>query len=357
MMLMSTKIVRPPIGTFEDDVDPVGFARKVAAEYATMENGYHAQLRSFLQKAYHSYQLFLEFPDAFEKLKQDPFWENSRQKPSKDLTTSRWILYFIMRAAASNDRARSTKYATVLDKFARAGIKVAQVADRIKKLGGVEAAYKRIVAAEQRRSKASADGGMEDEERPIHQQQKLHASRKDDAKVHGEQMEVETGSSFDAIRTTTGDRSPMRYFDPKRVLFVELQADELARIVDAGSTADGPVLFRLDITVHPRNASGFAHVDCDRVLRDAEVAEEIQFDPELDLLSIDRPKDPLWSSVTGGRRERAPGVPKPTRNPWAGRKGSPHLKLKLRPKLSRAERDERPLGRKDRLTRGEVEAG
>ena len=46
-------------------------------------------------------------------------------------------------------------------------------------------------------------------------------------------------------------------------------------------------------TVHPRNASGFAHVDCDRVLRDAEVAEEIQFDPELDLLSIDRPKDPL----------------------------------------------------------------
>ena len=113
-----------------------------------MENGYHAQLRAFLQKAYHSYQLFLEFPDVFEKLKRAPFWEISRQRP-KDLTTSRWVLLIIMQAKTSNVRVRASKYAKILDKFARAGIKVAQVANRIKKLGGVEAAYKRIVAAEQ----------------------------------------------------------------------------------------------------------------------------------------------------------------------------------------------------------------
>ena len=46
-----------------------------------MENGYHAKLREFLRRAYHSYQLFLQFPDGFEELKRDPFWENSRQKP------------------------------------------------------------------------------------------------------------------------------------------------------------------------------------------------------------------------------------------------------------------------------------
>jgi hypothetical protein len=47
-----------------------------------------------LVPAYHSYQLFLEFPDAFEKLKRAPFWKDSRQRP-KDLTTSRFIACLI----------------------------------------------------------------------------------------------------------------------------------------------------------------------------------------------------------------------------------------------------------------------
>ena len=73
--MRSKEYDRPPIGTLEEEIDPISFAKMVAAEYATMENGYHAQLRAFLQKAYHSYQLFLEFPDAFEKLKRAPFWK------------------------------------------------------------------------------------------------------------------------------------------------------------------------------------------------------------------------------------------------------------------------------------------
>ncbi len=159
--MRSKKYHKPPIGTFEEEVDPIGFAKIVSAEYGTMENGYHAQLRAFLQKAYHSCQLFREYPDAFEKLKRAPFWKASRQRP-KDLTTSRWVLLIIMQAKTSNVRVRASKYAKILDQFERDGIKVAQVADRIKKLGGVEAAYRLIVAAEQRRSQASADGGTEE---------------------------------------------------------------------------------------------------------------------------------------------------------------------------------------------------
>ena len=105
-----------------------------------------------------------------------------------------------------------------------------------------------------------------------------------------------------------------------------------------------PPRLRLEITAHPRNADGFARVVGDRVSSIADIAEDTPFDPQPDLLSIDPPKEPLRSSVAGGRRERAAGVPKPTRNPWAGRKGSPHRKLKLRPKLSRRVQKVRQIG-------------
>jgi hypothetical protein len=316
MTLKSTKFTRPAIGTFEEDADPVGFAKTVAEEYAAMENGYHAQLRAFLQNAYRSYQLFLEFPGAFEELKRDPFWEVSQRKP-KGLTTSRWVLLFIMRAKTSNVRVRASKYAKILDRFARTGIKATRVADRIKTLGGIEAAYEQ----------ASADGGMEDEQRPILQQHELRASRKGDAKVHGEEMEVETGShSVRDIETALGGRRPMPSYDPNRFLFVELGAAELKRVLDAGTKAKRPVCLRLEITVHPRNATGFPRVVGGRVSSIADLVDDTPFDPQPDLMSIDRTKAPLRSSVGGGGRERAPGVSKPTRNPHAGRKPSSRLR-------------------------------
>ena len=79
MTLKSKKFTRPVITPFEEDADPVGLARTVAEEYQAMEDGHHARLRAFLGRAYQSYQLFLDFPDSFEQLKQEPFWETSRQ--------------------------------------------------------------------------------------------------------------------------------------------------------------------------------------------------------------------------------------------------------------------------------------
>jgi len=150
MALKPKKITRPVIGTFEEEADPVGFARTVAKEYRKMEDGHHARLRAFLGRAYESYQLFREFPDSFERLKQEPFWKSSRQKP-RDLTTSKWVLLYVMRAETPNVRTRASKYAKILNGFARAGVRVGQVPQRIKALGGVEAAYAHFLAAGRRR--------------------------------------------------------------------------------------------------------------------------------------------------------------------------------------------------------------
>ena len=253
-----------------------------------------------MQKAYHSYQLFLEFPDAFEKLKRAPFWKDSRQRP-KDLTTSRWVLLIIMQAKTSNVRVRASKYAKILDQFAGDEIKVTQVANRIKKLGGLEAAYKQIVAAEQRRSQASVDGVMKEAERSIRQQQELHASRKGDAKVHGEPMEVETRSdSTGDMESAPGGRRPMSSFDPEQFLVVELEADKLKRVLDAGTKAKGPVRLRLEITVHPRNASGFPRVVGDQVSSIADIVEDSSLrSAGRTAVSIGRPKAPVRSAEGG----------------------------------------------------------
>jgi hypothetical protein len=163
MSSMSKEYFRPRIRTFDEDVDPVGLVKLVAAEYAAMENGYHARLRGVLFRAYTAYELFRAFPDTYDELKQDSFWENSRQKPPKDLTTSRGVLYLIMRATESNDRARATKYAAILDGLSRDRVRPGAVAARIKKMGGVEAAYEAMGARKRRDAKRS-QSRVEDEE-------------------------------------------------------------------------------------------------------------------------------------------------------------------------------------------------
>jgi hypothetical protein len=266
---------------------PMRFARTAADEYAAMENGYHAKLRDFLRRAYHSYELCLQTPEGFEELKRDPFWQNSRQKP-KVLNSSKWVLYFIMRATQSNGRARASKYARILDGLDREEVHVTEAANRIAKLGGVEAAYKRMVAAERGRAVSGAAGDdeeMESEECLIPRRSKLRASGEDDAKAHGEAM----SPSQMNIDRAAGGRRPMPSYDPNRFLFVGLGAAELKRVLDAGTKAKGPVRFRLEITAYPRKAGGIPRVVGDRV-----------------------------SSI------------EPTRNAWAGRKGSTHLKEKSR---------------------------
>ena len=124
-----------------------GFARTVAEEYREMEDGHHAATARVPGQGLFGLSLVSARPGAYEQLKQDPFWDNSRQKP-KDLTTSKWVLLFIMRAETRNARTRASTYAKILDGFARKKVRADQVPERIKALGGVEDAYDHFLAEE-----------------------------------------------------------------------------------------------------------------------------------------------------------------------------------------------------------------
>jgi hypothetical protein len=136
---------KPRIGAFDEDVDPVGLVKVVAAEYAAMEDEYHARLRDFLFRAYTAYEVFRAFPDSYNELKKDSFWKISGLKP-KDLKTSRSVLDFIIWANESNDHARATRYAAILDGLSRDKVKPDAVAARIEEMGGIEAAYEAMRA-------------------------------------------------------------------------------------------------------------------------------------------------------------------------------------------------------------------
>jgi hypothetical protein len=254
MKLMTLKLKkkwRPVLTSFPEEL--VDLARTVAQEYRDMEDGYHAQLHAFLGRANHVYRLFQQVPGAYEELKQDPFWENSHQKP-KGLTTSKWVLLFIMQAKTPNDRTRASTYAKILDGFARKKVRADLVPERIKKLGGVEAAYDHFLAEERGLQTDETEG-----QRPLALRKVgLRAVRGGNGdKVQGD---VETESPSENSRGAAFDgRRHMPSLDPKRHLIVELEPEELEEIRTAGTARGDPVTFQLKITVH-RDAKGFVHV-------------------------------------------------------------------------------------------------
>jgi hypothetical protein len=124
--------------TFVEAEDSV--VHRLVREFAEMEEGNHAAFRQFLQRAYAAALRFQDEPEEFERLTSHPFWGASRQG-SKDASTSKWLLYFIMRASAWSVCKRARKYAVILDGLMRAKVKSGEVAARIKEMGGIQAAY------------------------------------------------------------------------------------------------------------------------------------------------------------------------------------------------------------------------
>jgi hypothetical protein len=241
--------------------DPVALVKAAAQQYAAIEDGYRTQLVHVLESAYRCYLLFRDFPDDFEELLEDPFWDLSQQKPKKKLTTSRFVLYYIMRAETPNARARASKYGKILDGFHRDGVRVGQVPERIRALGGVEAAYAHFVAISRgvSRTTVGADDQETEDERPLTlRRAKLRASG--DATVRGKEIDAESGSPSETrVDLAVGGRL-MPFFDPRCSLIVRLDPTSLLRILDAGTNHGGPVSFLLKITVYQRDPKGFAPV-------------------------------------------------------------------------------------------------
>ena len=125
------------------------FVQRLAQEYAQKNEGHiHKTVTHFLQRAYLAALRIKNEPHQFERLKADPFWKDWWRKPS-DASTSKWVLYFIMRAKTAEVRIRATKYAVILDHYLQWNWPPKDIIGRIEYEGGVETAYE----AEQARKK------------------------------------------------------------------------------------------------------------------------------------------------------------------------------------------------------------
>jgi hypothetical protein len=141
--------------------DAFSFVQRVAREYARMDEGDDKSVTRFLQDAYWAALGVRNEPDQFERLKADPFWEDWWRKPN-NASTSKWVLYFIMRAKTTEVRIRATKYAVFLDDYLQwkssSSIDILQT---IKYNGGFEGAYEALQA----RKRAYANWSMTNHQR------------------------------------------------------------------------------------------------------------------------------------------------------------------------------------------------
>jgi hypothetical protein len=260
---------RPVLGSFDEDTDVLGYAQTVRREYAKMEDGHHAAMRRFLQRAYSAFLLFRNRPGAFDRLKADPFWSSSRQRP-KDRKTSKWTLYFVMLATTRNVRNRAGKFAVILDGFAQMKLPVQEVAGRIEALGGAEAAYEAVLARKRGEAVNQTDEKNDDQ---------LEEARITGAKQSADNHdEISQGEHDDDNRPALPqssidrdererERSLQRSIDLRRCLVVELPEADLERVLSAVGPGDPPARFRLDVIVRSPDKKDWTPVVGRRVVR------------------------------------------------------------------------------------------
>jgi hypothetical protein len=312
------KFFRPVIEPFPEEEGAFAAVQRLVEKYRGIVDGHHAAIRQFLEDCLPVVCEFQREPDEFERLKADPFWEEaSRQKP-KDPSTSKWVLYFAMRAKTKNVRNRAGRYAVVLDGLIREKVRPDMVAARIKEMRGVEAAYLHFLAEELGQNEVTVDADddeMENEGPPIPRKGGLRAARgRNDDMVQGED---ETASPSDkSVGAAIGGRRPTPSFDPERHLLVEDEPDALDAFLDAATTEGVPVSIRLWVTVYPPDATGFVRVV--RELGRSDLPEDFSSIDDEDRSSHKslpskkpsplpvRPKGPM------GKRKRKLG-------PWGGR--------------------------------------
>jgi hypothetical protein len=172
------KFTRPVLAPFPEEEGAFASAQRLVEKYTKIVDGHRAVIRQFLQTCYPVVLKFQSEPDEFERLKVDPFWDASRQKP-KDPSTSKWVLYFVMQAKTKNVRNRAGRYAVVVDGLIREKVRPDMVAARINEMHGVEAACAHFLAAELGQSEVidADDDEMEDEALPIPQKGGQRAAR------------------------------------------------------------------------------------------------------------------------------------------------------------------------------------
>ncbi len=132
--------------------DPIKEIRILSNDYRNMSQafyessgGYRSRLYKFQRKCYYAIKLFSKSPQEYQRLKDDEFWDNSRQTP-KDQFIAKWVLYYVMQAKSKVVRDRAGKCARVLDSFLRQGMPVRLMDARLRALGGVDKIYAKLCA-------------------------------------------------------------------------------------------------------------------------------------------------------------------------------------------------------------------
>lgn len=319
-------IRRPPPKFFEPVMEPFpeeegAFAavQRLVEKYQRMVDGHQAARRQFLEDCFPVVRKFQREPDEFERLKADSFWEEaSRQKP-KDPSTSKWALYFAMRAKTKNVRNRAGRYAVVLDGLIREKVRPDRVAARIKEMGGIEAAYLHFLAEERGQNEVDADDEeAENAEPPIPRKgAQRTADGGNDDMVQGED---ETASPSDkSLGAANGGRRQAPSFDPERHLLVEDEPDALDALLDAGTTNGRPVRLPLWVTVYPRDAKGIVHV-----VRELGHSDQPEDFPSIDDEDTSSHTSPLHAKPGPPSVRPKPSLRKrgPKLRPWGGRNTS-----------------------------------
>jgi hypothetical protein len=112
----------------------------LSTKYLDARDGYRAELYKFAAKCYEIAKGFEDNLDQYERFKRDPFWADSPEKPLDNMKT-RAVLVFAMRAKARRFQSRVTKTAKVLDHLAEQNKPAKEIAELIKKGGGIEKMY------------------------------------------------------------------------------------------------------------------------------------------------------------------------------------------------------------------------
>jgi hypothetical protein len=140
--------------------NPLRRAEYLCRKYAEMEESHDAQVSQFLQRAFFVWAQFRQQPGEFERFQVHQFWKQPGSKPMaskqagskqagskpKDSSTSKGVLYFMMRATTPHLRRLANKFAVILDGLKQDQVEFSAVAARIQELGGIEAAYEAIRA-------------------------------------------------------------------------------------------------------------------------------------------------------------------------------------------------------------------
>lgn len=152
-------IIRPLIAGISQN--PLEAAEKGQEEWSKIADGYRAEKYAMLGLILGVAQQLKADKKAWRHFVRHSFWVGRHKKPKKGDQSDalRHVAVFITNAKNTARYNRAFKYARALECYVTEGVDPADVPDRLKADGGIEALYERATALRPRRSAAAPKSG------------------------------------------------------------------------------------------------------------------------------------------------------------------------------------------------------